>query len=326
MTKPPRSNEAPSVGRLSHDYGAKVATIAMPGILSHSDLWVKPIVPVLENYGDVTAIQYGNGIFNPEEVIKLAVDEVTNELSMGRRAVLLGSSLGGDLAPFVAIGVKEKMQNGDDIKLSTILVDAPYGARTLAPIPEQVREKVSNLNLHWNPSRLTRAIGNATVMRLMTMPWGMPNAGEMSFPIDANDRDMLMRLACDGLEDLSEPTNEDLAGAITELARQGLTGNDFGAYVTQNEWLINIEKHGDLNLGQAIDIGLRGLQSCVLAARQNNVTVVQPLAQELWLGHRTDNLGMVGMDVHSPHVAYHQKQPEWARALRQAYAELDIAA
>lgn len=325
MNKFSRENEAPRVSHLAYNEEAKVATIAMPGILSHSNLWAMPILPELEKYGNVTAIQYGNGNFKPAEAIDLVVNETTRNLKMGRRAVLLGSSLGGDLAPFVAKDVKERLQQGDDINLSTILVDAPYGARTLAPIPEQVREKVGNLNLQWEPGRLARAIGNATMMKLMTMPWGMPKTDEMSFPTDIEDRNMLMRIAY-GFEDLPEPTDEELSGAITALARQGLTGNDFGAYVTQNEWLINIEKHGDLNLGQAIDIGLRGLQSCVLAARQNNVTVVQPLAQELWLGHRTDNLGMVGMDVHSPHVAYHQKQPEWARALRQAYAELDIAA
>ncbi|NCU37847.1 hypothetical protein EOL96_02200 [Candidatus Saccharibacteria bacterium] len=312
------TNEARPTIETIYDGCWNTDVVAMPGILTHDHSWLGPIMPILQNQGNVHSMLYGPGNFNPDLAVQEAIKKSQESLEIGHRTILLASSLGGDLAPFVAEGLKTAM-NDDAVDLSAIILDAPYGAETLCPLPKPLRSLMDKYPPTWQPGRIARAIGNKTVMaHLMTLPSGLPKLQETTYPKDSEGRALLMKLAYpyDELLHGSEPTDEQLFRAITEIAKTGLSDNDFSAYVTQIEYIIGAAKGG--MLGEAIKSGLDGLAVYIMASELNG-TVVQPFAKRKWLDQKPD---MSVIDIQSPHVATTQMMPEWSAALSQAFEDL----
>lgn len=309
MSRRNHDKAIPSISTV-HDEESKIDLIVMPGILNHSDDWLEPVLPAMSEGRNVHSVLYGNGNFDREATERLVEEETVRLLKMGHRVIYLGSSLGGNLAPFVAERVKERLDDGDP-NIGALLLDAPYGAETFYPLPAAVRGFMDNHPPTWQPGRIARAIGNRTIMKLMTLPSSLPKAHETSYPKNPAERSLLMNLAYpDGAPHEYEVDDKELFDAITVIARNVLSGNDFGAYVTQLEYMIGVAKDGQLD--KAIRNGLDGLASYVMASK-NNATVVQPLAMKKWLEVKPD---MKHLEVEGPHVATTQMMPEWSEAIR----------
>lgn len=306
MTKLPLG--APKFEQL-HTSETDVDIVALPGILNPDHRWVDPLMPLFSKVGTVHNMVYGEGtLFNPDAAVELAADRLTASLAVGKRAVLFGSSLGGDLAPFIASEMKARDVATDN--LSVVVADAPAGIETLPMIPEFAYPAARGLLRHLRPGTMLESVGNKTVMHLMTLPSGLPKDSEITVP----GQDVMRALTGSVYGDA------EWRAKVKQMQAEMLSGNSFGTYLTELAWMIEVGDNGTLE--HAITTGLNGLE-VYIAATKGNVTVSQPKAANMW---RDMNPDMQIKEVGGPHCAYLQMQREWAQVINGIFNDLNLLA
>lgn len=298
-----------------------VTFLALPGVLAHGDPkrtggWIRPLVPMLLERGELAVVDVGNsGPYSAQEVIDLTAEQINKIHQEQRRAVLLGSSIGGNTAVFAM----DAAQNVTEQNTASILMDSPYGIDTfkmLASTPQVLRKRIGRVAEVLSQASFIDGPLTPMFDKLYTSPSGLPKDEEIAYIKDDWTRAYVM-----GDPDAVNWGEQQFYGGVKDLAAEGLRGNSPSMYFGQVGWMDRIDRDG--SYGES----LAKVKAPVYAAcsdEKMNATVVQPLAGERHKDANRD-IQVVNIDD-TPHVALLQKTELWQTAIGRMLDDLEVPA
>lgn len=221
--------------------GSSRAVLALPGILATGQNQINPVREVLEECGDVFTYSYHPSLFNGGAVTNEFTQELVALLRRYREVVIVGVSLGGIIAALACDYIDQRLRG----RVKLVLVDAPYGAATMIPLPLWAHGIMRKLRI----GRWANPLLNG-VLKAMAVP--------------------------------PKPENTELEPGVTQeevnqKAIQGLSGHNFSLWWQQLRWMVQVQPRLDR-------LNLRGIKAIYLACNpERNTTVRQPQAVDAWM-------------------------------------------
>jgi len=228
------------------------AIICMPGVLQYVDKQFKPLRPVLRRYGDIEYFGYEGTHFQPAMFQTVVAAKVREHLLAGRPVILVGASLGGMQIPYIVARLTDIDFRVVKRLLKVIVIDAPYGAKSLYTIPKWAAWIASKLTLVSVPAWLNNNLGK-WILNKMAVP---PRRENIDIRY-VEDSDAYQRY-------------------VIEASLEGLRGHSFSMFVSQLGWMMNAGS-SDMPL----DI-LNEIDATYIACIGPNTTVRQPEAVNVW--------------------------------------------
>ena len=273
----PGRSARPTATTLSR--GGDVEFLAVPGILARSNEQLEPLMPTLKRRNlTVVGFDYGE-VFDANESAKTVAQLVRSNMSIDRRTILFGSSLGGRI---VANALRLLEPEFDEYRLRlmvpVIIVDSPARSQDLVlapPLSGSINPAVGKMLRGIKPSEKSNSGYGKRLLKMFMVP----------------PKDHEIELTNGG------PTTEQLKQA----AVQGLSGHLVTGWMAQLKWMLSTQ----MDLGH-----LSKLNATYMACTNGNVTVRQPQAKEAWRPF-VDQV----VDVDTPHCAYLQAQASWSNSL-----------
>ena len=269
-----------------------LAIIVSSGILARCEEQHRPLM--LERYADrVVYRDYTAGDFDGDRESSETADDIAFLRRDGYRVINLGSSLGGNVASFAADMVWRSDRTAHQW-LDNIVVDAPFGVRSLKQVP-------------FPAGVVTSPVGTAAlaafapvIMGIGRTKMGLPKDDEISQPSDR----VIEHLGVDPTVD--EPTWKQ---EVKLMAKSGLTGHSATDWRRQIQWMCDIGADGSLAAALS---GVRGLRFTYVQCTKGNPVVAQPMAQQAHVDLVGQNTGPdelpTLLTVEAPHCAYLQQQ------------------
>ena len=251
-----------------------VTTIILPGILARCQEQVEPVVDSLARAGEVLFIDYVGLRLNVDQVVKLVKNEIEDAMDRHHVVNLVGVSLGGALIPRIL----EQCSSTD--WLGVIVIDAPAGVKTLAPLPLPAAPVAKALLGFFEPGVLSNLWGNL-ILKLMAVP---PKR-----------------------ENIEVPTGYDVEvyqDDIIAQAKQNLSGHKFSMWWSQLAFMCRDDVPYDSLAKVTV-----GYYWCGLGDEDANDTVRQPDALEAWRPYISGK-----RRVESAHAGFLERQPTWNKA------------
>lgn len=227
--------------------------IALVGILNHGDKF-DPL-----GYDIDRVIPYEpRQEFVAEKYIAEAAELLTEKALEGP-VILIGSSLGGKLTPFIVKRWRELTCDGQLDRLRVIIEDAPSGVESMAA-----------------------AFCNPTVGKVMTSPFGNAlrwlsqiKVGPRDEYIEIPSADVMIQLAGKAMAD------DDWRAWVKAESIKGLSGFSGDAWLSQLRWMITVGRDGSLAAACA---ALDGVDTTYIACvGKGNDVVKQPYALDWWV-------------------------------------------
>lgn len=257
--------------------------VGIPGILTHSQMQLEPLMPVFKRYNPtISGMDYRGEHFDPRTSVNQIVQMIERNLTIGHPMVPFASSLGGMLTALALTKLREGYSvTALNQLVHTIIIDAPSGSRDLKQVPERFYGVATRFTKRFNPKRENAA--GRTLAKMMRV-------GPKDHEIELTE---------------GGPT----AQQIKDRAIEGLTGHSSLIWYQQVQWMLRTEL--DLNKLDGLDI------TYIACVGKGNETVRQPQALEAWQPHVKKVI-----EVDTPHCAYLQAQPTYITTLTPLLDEL----
>ena len=251
-------------------------SVRLPGVLAHGKSQYEPLNDVLPP--ELKSVSYSGSVFRASDEIAHISSLVEVSAQRADSVVLVGSSLGGMLVPFVVSTLSEDIRQ----QLKIVIVDAPTGAET-----------IMDSNARFLGSRV---VGGTFVTVMRALPFNMPVGDDM-------------------LPKPSEISNLLDVDAVRAQARDDLNGHRLSMFFSQTAWMVRVGRdglHNEDGLLKQVCRSLKGLDVTYLSCTHpGNGVVRQPEASNWWNAY---SFGVKQEVVNGTHCGYLQNQPEFVRA------------
>lgn len=261
------------------------AILVLPGILNRWNEQVGPVIDTLALYGDVFGVNYTAKSWDSQPIVDNITDFVDHELSRYERLVIFGISIGGMITPDIVGATKRS-----DDSIYTVIVEAPYGADTLRPLPPALRPLYKYAG---GLSILNGPVGNWIRETKMSV---LPKRENIELPA--------------GVADITGYQDQ-----IIDLAKLGLSNHTWRMMNSQNVYMARHDPQASL---------LTNVKTVYVACiSTKNDTVVQPKALNRW---RLALPNLKVIEVDTAHAAFLEAQPTWQPKLVETFSLLGLPA
>lgn len=266
-------------------------TVCLGGLFARTNEQFAPIEEVFGGY--VSYIHSEAKRFKLAPIVNAATREL---LDMGSGPkTLVGASMGGVEAPFVVAKYLGQPETSPS-DLHVVLVDAPWGLKTLAN-PFANKTPLLSLILGWPMSLFDFPVQEG----------GLPKRNAITVPDSSEAR---LR-ATNGRAE----TEDEYIQYVISVAKQYLSGHRASQVVDWPAWMIKCKYDGSLEKASE---ALQSVKVSYIACRHpGNDVVKQPRAAETWK-HFVPHLRVY--DVYATHCGFLQNQPEFIEVFERVLA------
>lgn len=246
------------------------ALLVLPGILSRWEEQAGPILDTIARGRVVFGVQYIGESWNAGNIVA-EVSEYMNARGF-LEVELFGVSIGGMIIPEIAHAIHRSTR-----PVVATIIDAPFGACTLVPLPSKLRWIFTRKVYRIIPNRL----GNRILNDMVTLP----HDENIEIPIE--------------VERAGNGAVDAYRASIKGQARKALSGHKWSMWGSQMAYMVTCRPHVELLYGVPTRY-----YACV---SDKNETVAQPEALLRWRVLPSIKV----IEVDTAHAAFLEAAPTW---------------